>query len=362
MLDAAAALRAGAHRANGALPLKKTKMIATRLFSRLAAVLVVAPLGLWATLALWFRAPGPAWIRTAAAAALALLALAALAALWTGRRLRRLGLFALAFGAILIWWGTLRPPAEADWSPDVARQVTGVVEGDRLTLTNLRDFDWKSPTQADERWTKESYDLSKLRELDVFLAYWAGPEMTHPILSFGFEDGRWLAWSIEVRSLRGGEFAPIADLFRNSPLVIVAAPERDVVRLRSNIRGEDVQLYRLRTPPDVARAILLQYVEESNALAAEPRFYNSLTTNCTTFLVKMIRAAGGHMPFDWRLIVNGFLPSYLYDRGAVDARLPLEELRSRARISARAREVGDSPDFSRLIREGVPSPLQNPPR
>jgi hypothetical protein len=326
------------------------------------SLFVLLPAGLWGALALWFRAPGPEWLRLGAAGAFGLLALAALVALWTARRWRILGPFALAFGALLVWWNTITPPAEADWSPDVARQVTGMVEGDSLTLTNVRDFDWKSRTEANERWVAKSYDLSKLRELDVFLAYWAGPEMTHPIMSFGFEDGRWLAWSVEVRSLRGGEFAPIADLFRNSPLVIIAAPERDLVRLRSNIREEDVQLYRLRTPPDVARSILLQYVEESNALAAQPRFYNSLTTNCTTFLVKMIRAAGGHMPFDWRLIVNGFLPSYLYDRGAVDTSLPLDELRSRARVSDRAREAGDSPDFSSLIREGVPSPLQNAPR
>jgi hypothetical protein len=328
----------------------------------LAAILLVFPLGLWSSMALWFRAPGPAWVRGAFAAAFALLSLAALVSLWAGRRPRVIAAFAVAFGALLLWWGTIKPAAEADWSPDVARQVTGVVDGDILTLTNMRDFDWKSRTEADERWTTERFDLSKLRELDLFLAYWAGPEMTHPIMSFGFEDGRWLAWSVEVRSLRGGEFAPIADLFRNSPLVILAAPERDVVRLRSNIREEDVQLYRLNTPPSVARAILLLYVAESNALAAEPRFYNSLTTNCTTFLVKMIRAAGGQMPFDWRLIVNGFLPSWLHDRGAVDTRLTVDELRERGRISARAREVGDSPEFSQLIRAGVPSPPPVTPR
>ena len=141
--------------------------------------------------------------------------------------------------------------------------------------------------------------------------------------------------------------------------MILASDERDVVRLRSNIREEDVQLYRLRTPPDVARMLLLQYVDDANGLAKQPEFYNSITTNCTTAVVKLIRAAGGHMPFDWRLIVNGFLPSYLYDRGAVDTRISLEELRARAQISARARKAGNSPDFSNIIREGVPSPWQS---
>nr|WP_252393708.1 DUF4105 domain-containing protein [Candidatus Rhodoblastus alkanivorans] len=319
--------------------------------------MAIFPVGVWASLALWFRLPGPEWVRAIAAAAFAALALATLVALFSARRWRMLAAFALAFGALLMWWSTIKPLDEADWSPDVARQVTGVVEGNILTLKNVRDFDWSSGTAFKERWVAESYDLSRLREFDLFLAYWAGPEMSHLIMSFGFEDGRWLAWSVEVRSRRGGEFSPIADLFRSNPLVIIASDERDVVRLRSNIRKEDVQLYRLRTPPDVARSILLQYVEESNALAAQPQFYNSITTNCTTAVVKLIRAAGGHMPFDWRLIVNGFLPSYLYDRGAVDTRISLAELRARARIGERARQAGDAPDFSRIIREGVPSPL-----
>ena len=89
------------------------------------------------------------------------------------------------------------------------------------------------------------------------MSYWAGPEMAHTIMSFGFEGGEYLAWSIEVRRLKGGEYSPIADLFKSDPLVIIAADERDVVRLRTNIRHEDVQLYRLRASPQKALPLLL---------------------------------------------------------------------------------------------------------
>ena len=208
----------------------------------LLSLFVILPIGVWATLALWYRAPGPESVRVLAASVFGLLALATLAAPWFNRRAAALVAFALAFGAVLLWWGTIKPVETANWSPDVARQVTGVVDGDVLTLTNVRDFDWTNKTDFTEHWTTESFDLSKLRTLDLFLAYWAGPTMTHVIMSFGFEDGRYLAWSVEVRSRKGGEFSPVADLFKSNPLVIIAANERDVVRLRSNIRGEDVQL------------------------------------------------------------------------------------------------------------------------
>jgi uncharacterized protein DUF4105 len=98
-------------------------------------------------------------------------------------------------------------------------------------------------------------------------------------------------------------------------------------------------------------------VAEANDLAKHPAFYNSITTNCTTAVAKLVRAAGGTLPFDWRLVANGYLPGYLYDRGAVITTIPLTELMGLARIDARANAADHSPDFSRLIRVGVPSPL-----
>jgi hypothetical protein len=326
----------------------------------LALALTIAVITVWASLALWYRVPFGEAIRGLAAGAFVVGGVAAIIALLTRWRRPALIAFLAAFAAMLAWWSTIHPRAEGDWSPDVARQTTGVIAGDALTLKDVRNFDWRSNTEFAERWTTRSYDLSKLKTVDVFLAFWAGPEIAHVIVSFGFEGGEFLAWSIEVRALKGGEFSPIADFFRNSPLVIIAADERDVVRLRATIRNERVELYRLRASPEVARSVLLEYVTDANNLAETPRFYNSLTTNCTTAIVKIVRLAGIRVPFDWRLIVNGFLPDYLYERGAFDSGIPLDELRARAQISPRAHEVDASPDFSRLIRDGVPSPWAGP--
>jgi hypothetical protein len=161
---------------------------------------------------------------------------------------------------------------------------------------------------------------------------------------------------VEVRRSVGGEFSPVADLFKSNPLVIIAADERDVVGVRTNVRGEDVQLFRLKASPEQARALLLQYVVDANQLATKPEFYNSITTNCTTTVAKMMRAVGDKVPFDWRLIANGYLPDYAYDRGALDTRLPMSTLRTMAHIDDRARAAGLSPDFSEAIRVGVPDP------
>jgi hypothetical protein len=329
--------------------------------ARAAGVAIAVPATAWAALALWYRLPFPASVRALAATACIVLGLAAILSLfgWIGRRAPIA--LALALAATATWWSTIEPPSAADWAPDVARQVTGSIDGDRLTLTNVREFDWQTGATAAETWTTREYDLTKLRTLDLFMSYWAGPEIAHVILSFGFEGGDYLAWSIEVRRTRNGEFSPVADLFKSNALIIIAADERDVVRVRSNLRGENVQLYRLKTPPDIARRLLVEYVADANGLAQQPQFYNSLTTNCTTTVVKMMRAVGATIPFDWRLLVNGFLPDYAYKNGALDTRVPLTELKKIAHIDRRARAAEGSPFFSRLIRTGVPSPRDRSP-
>lgn len=329
---------------------------AIRVFFAIILALFVAIATAWAALALWYRLPAPEVVKYLVSGIILLFGCSVLIALFSHLRFRMAIAFVLAFALILIWWNSIKPVENADWAPEVARQVTGKLDGDTLTVTNVRNFDWRSDSDFTERWTARTYDLTKLRTLDLFMSYWAGPEMAHVMLSFGFEDGTYLAWSIEVRRKKGGEFSPIADLFKSNPLVIIAADERDVVGVRSNFRGEDVQVYRLKVKPEVARRILLEYVLDANALSTAPSFYNSITTNCTTTVVKLIRAAGDKIPFDWRLIVNGYLPEYLYEHGALDTRLPLEELKALAHIDKRARGVGLTPDYSRLIRVGVPSP------
>jgi len=329
-----------------------------RLLIAIFLALVVIMATAWAVGALWYQLPVRPSARIAVAFLCGMVGLATVVALFTRLRLWSLVVFLVCFCLLLTWWSTIKPLEQADWAPEVARQVTGTRNGDVLTLNNVRDFEWHSKTDFTERWVTRTYDLSKLRTADLFLSQWGNPNIAHVILSFGFEGGDFIAWSVEVRRRVGGAFSPVADLFKSDPLVIVAADERDVVGVRSNFRGEDVQIYRLRASPEAARALLLEYVQDANALSATPEFYNSITTNCTTTIVKMMRAVGDVVPMDWRLIVNGYLPEYAYERGALGTSLPLADLRQRAHIAVRAKAAGLSPDFSRLIRVDVPSPAE----
>jgi hypothetical protein len=131
----------------------------------------------------------------------------------------------------------------------------------------------------------------------------------------------------------------------------VVADERDVIGLRTNYRGEQVHLYPLRTPVERARKILLDYVKSFDELSRRPAFYNALTQNCTTTIRMHVQQIGVAMPWDWRLLVNGYLDQMLYERKAIVTNLSLPELEQRSLINAQAQGADRSPDFSARIRE-----------
>src|SRR5262249_34941286 len=161
--------------------------------------------------------------------------------------------------------------------------------------------------------------------------------IAHTILSFGFDDGRYLAISIETRKEKGEEYSAVAGFFRRYELIYVVADERDVIRLRTNYRGEDVYLYRIRGTPATLRAVLLDYAGRIDGLQDRPEWYNALTQNCTTAIP---RHHGTRSWRNWRLLANGYLDELAYEIGAIDTAQPFAELRARSHVNERARSAG----------------------
>ena len=321
-------------------------MRALRGLVRFALALAVA----WGAAALLYTLPGAQALRAAIAGLVLALGLGALLFARFGRAL---GSCAALLVAVALWWTHLTPSNDEDWARENARTPFGEIRGDQLVLHNVRDFDYRTETDFSERWETRTYDLSKLRGLDLFLSHWGSPAIAHTIMSWDFEGEKPLAISIETRRDKNQQYSAIAGFFRNYPILYVAADERDLVRLRTNYRGENVWLYRLRTPVPRARALLLSYVDSMNRLVDHPAWYNALTENCTTAIRSHVMAIGGSLPLDWRLFANGHLDELLYERGAVNRDLPFEELKERAHIDERAKAADQDPEFSARIREGL---------
>ena len=326
---------------------------------RILVAIPVLLVTLWWALALYFAAPGPAVLQVVLAALFALGTVALL--VWLRPFRLALGLWAVALAVVLFWWSTIRPSNEGDWQPDVARLPSAAIEGDKLIVHNLRNVDYRSETDYTVRYEDRTYDLSKLRGLDLFMIYWGSPLIAHTIMSWQFDGSPPLAISIETRKRVGQEYSTVGGFFKQYEIIYVVADERDVIRLRTNYRndgqGEEVYLYRLKTPPPQARALLLEYVRSMNELVDHPEFYNALTDNCTTSIRRLVtHVVPNAPPFDWRLIANGYGDELMYERGNVETRMPFAELKARSRINAKAKAADQDPLFSLRIREGVPDP------
>ncbi len=276
---------------------------------------------------------------------------------------RKLGYFrvlvaGLAGLAVLAWWITLVPSNDRDWLTDVAEQPSAVIDGDRLTVHNVRNFRYRSETDYDAAWETRNYDLADLRAIDLYLVYWGPTLIAHTLLSWEFEDGAgnrdYLAISIETRKEKGETYSALLGFFRQYELYYVVADERDVIGLRANHRDEQVYLYRLAASPETARAVLLDYFAAINDLAKQPRWYNAMTHNCTTAARKHSIAVAGKSAWDWRFLLNGSIDELAYERGTLDTTLPFDELRRRSNITERSKAAALGPEYSDVIRNGLP--------
>ena len=305
----------------------------------------------WGFGAVWFDGPFGAGNKLAAV----LFAVAVVMALLFVRPLwRKLGVFIVLLAGMLGWWLTLSPTNEANWQPDVAQRAWADVQGDEVTFHNVRNCDYRTETDYTPHWETRIVRLSQITGIDLAIDYWGSPWIAHPIVSFQFADAPPLCFSIETRKKAGQSYSTIGGLYRQFELIYVVADERDVIRLRTNYRKENIYLYRTTISPTQARERFLEYIDSLNALRTKARWYNAITTNCTTS-IRTQHPPNERPPWDWRILLNGKGDELLYERHRiVTGGLPFSELKARSLIDARARAANDAPDFSKLIREGLP--------
>lgn len=318
------------------------------------AVLAVTLMTGWAALAAYWSDIPSQPARAALAAGIVLAT--ALAFVFIRRKAAALLCYLAAFGLFTLWWTAIEASNDRNWLPDVAVLPSAQVDGGKVTVRNIRNFAYATETDYQPRYYDKTYDLAQLDSVDLIAVYWMGKAIAHVMISFGFGGKEHLCLSIETRKERGEEYSSLKGFFKQYELTYVAADERDVIRLRTEYRRppEDVYIYRTRVTPENARKLFMEYVAEINSLHAAPQFYNTLTTNCTTNVVRHFRAFGGKVRYNWKILLSGYAPEYAYEMGGLDGSLPFAQLRAASLVNLKAGAAGNAPDFSERIREGLP--------
>ena len=306
----------------------------------------------WATLAIYYS--NLPWTALRLSLAIAFAAFA-IWALWFSRQRRMPGVVGALFLGVVAWWISIPPSHDREWRPEVAVMPRAVIDGDRVRITGVRNFDYRNRNDFTVRWEEREVSLSHLTALDFYVSYFTEGPVGHTFVSFIFDNAPPLSISIETRPEVGEGFAPVASLFKQFELIYLVGDERDLVGVRTNHRREPVYLYRLNTSADDARRLLLVYLKRINELADRPEFYHLLTNSCTINIVRYANAAGRAGRFDIRHLLNGLIDSYLYHSGRVDTTLPFDELRRRSLINEAARAADGASDFPERIRASLPT-------
>jgi len=316
------------------------------------ALILAVVLTIWSAAALFFDSPFPA-LRAPAAIAYLVVILAALLLL----RRNHLGLLVAYAGFVLValWWFTLKPSNNRTWQADDAQTAWADINGDEVTIHNVRNCDYVTEKDYTCQWETRNYNLANLRGVDIFITWWGPTLIAHPIVSFDFGDQGHVPMSIETRDEVGQSYSAIRGFYRQYTLIYIVSDERDVVRLRTNFRkDEEVYIFRTTVTPALARKIFLDYLQRVNELHQQPEWYNALTNNCTTNIdVSASQAQGRGTVWDWRVLLNGKMDEMMYQHGRlVTGGLSLPALKAQAHINEAARAADDSPEWSQLIRKG----------
>jgi hypothetical protein len=323
----------------------------------LLLALVVAGMAGWATLFLWLSPLPGDGLRTALAAVFAIGTLAAF--VFIKRRWRTLAVFVIVFAAIVTWYYSIPPSLDRDWAPEVAVLSTATVNGNLVTIKNIRNFEYRTVSDFTPRYYDKTFDLGKLQSADLICVYWGMPAIAHVMASFDFGGDDFVAFSIEMRNEKGEANSMVKSFFRKYELIYIVADERDVIRVRTNYREprEDVHIYRTRLPIEDQRELFLSYVAKVDELSRTPEWYNTLEDNCTTGVLQRTKAyRGGRARYNWKVLLSGYAAEYAYDLGMIDTSMPFAELSEVCLVTPKAQAITDLEDFSVEIREGLPMP------
>lgn len=258
----------------------------------------------------------------------------------------------------LVWLLSLKPSNDRDWRVEVAREPTVAWEDDdRVTIGNIRNFEYRSQEDFDVSYYEKTFDLSKLDTADLVMCYWDGnTEIAHTMLSFGFEGKDYLCLSVEVRREKGEDWGGIPGIFRQFEVLYILADERDLINLRTSYRKEDVYLYRLQVPKNEIRQYFEVMLREVDKLSREPEFYDTLDYNCSSALTRMGKELWPDRPRPTgiRALLNGRTDEIAYGNGRIFTGLPFDELKKKSYITEIGQQYKDAPDFSQKVRAGLP--------
>ncbi len=247
-------------------------------------------------------------------------------------------------------WRT--PKQDRRWRPDLAIMPSVDFLGGEVVLHHVRNCRYRTEEDYDVRHYDLRFRLDDVRTVDFLVVPFKDvPLLAHTMLSFGLADGRHFIVSVEARLEQGETYTPSGGSLGRYELMYVVGDERDLIPLRTEVRGVDVYLYRGNAAPAQVQDLLVDMLRRVNQLQQKPEYYDTLTNNCTTNIVDHInRLKPGTIRLDPRVLLPGHSDHLAYDLGLIQTSGTFEETKAKSRINRLVPLYEQDPQFSLRIR------------
>jgi hypothetical protein len=317
-------------------------------------------LGLWTALALFFTVPVPTWLAALFGCVVVILYASALRERifvrgrgipW--RELRRSTAALITTALVAVWYfGFVRPDPNEDWTPQHAQMPHVEIVGDKVHVSNVRNFTWRTGSDFTPGYCDRVYDVNALTSMYYALSpIFELDAVAHVWVCFGFSDGQHVAVSVEARGVKERPYGLLRSMFRQFQLIYVVGEERDVIGLRGAIWKNEVRFYPARTTDERKRFLFVDMMKRAHSLEEHPEFYHLLTNNCMNNITYHLRRLGGRpLPSDLRLLFTGFSDRLAFEYGYLDTDLPFEEAHQAYRIDEWIQQTTLDDGFSQRLR------------
>lgn len=249
--------------------------------------------------------------------------------------------------------GNRKPSHSRLWRADLAVLPFAEIDSNRIRLFNIRDCEYRTEDDYDVRHFDRDVRLSDVRTVDfIVVPFKNAPSIAHTMISFGLADGEYIVFSVEARLEKEEQYSALASTRNEFELMWVVGTERDLIRLRTDVRNVDVYLYPTKATPEQAQNVFLAATARVNEIARTPEFYDLFTNNCTTNIVDMVNSLKpGAIPQDIRIVLPGHSDRMAYDLGLLAAAGSFEQVKAASKINLVAKLNSHAPNFSQVIRQ-----------
>ena len=253
---------------------------------------------------------------------------------------------------VLLFIFTRQPSNGREWAVGYAVMPYGEIEGDVVSIYNIRNFTWISEDEALVSYFNESFNLSSMDKGYFLVETWMELDaVAHIMFSFEYGNGSYFVVSVESRKEKGEKYSSVLGFFNKYELIYVIGSESDLLPLRTYHRGNTLYMYPINATPEDVQKLFVDILERVNSLYDEPEWYHAVTSSCTTNLIDHAERMSPRIKAGRARYFPGYSDKVAYELGLIDTELPYEQIRTHFNVTSVSAKVRNYPDFSKRIRE-----------